>query len=124
MRPRATADAGSAPKSYTRISFSYPPVTSVRPSPPGPKATVRTMCECGRQASSSPETASKTRAEKSAEAVAHRSASLSKEQPQTAPLWPTKVPIQSPVRPLRSMGWPSLEAEVRKTPSGVGELFC
>ena len=41
---------------------------------------------------------------KSAEAVAAFRALLSKQQLQTAPLWPSKVPIQSPVSPFLSIG--------------------
>ena len=54
----------------------------------------------------------KTYAEKSAEAVAASEASEESLACQTAPLWPKKVPIQSPVTPSRSMGLPSLHAEM------------
>lgn len=37
----------------------------------------------------------------------------------TAPLCPIKVPTQSPVSPCRSIGFPSLHAEIKKYPSGV-----
>ena len=72
--------------------------------------------------SSSPVVAFQTRAVKSAEAVAAITAASLRTQDQTAPLWPWKVPTQSPVSPLRSMGWPSLLAEARKMPSGVTGL--
>lgn len=45
---------------------------------------------------------------KSAEPDAARKAFVSKQQLQTAPLWPSKVPTQSPVSPFLSMG---LESE-------------
>lgn len=48
-----------------------------------------------------------TYAVKSAAAVAALVASLFNVAPQTAPLWPKNVPIQSPVSPWRSIGLPS-----------------
>lgn len=48
-----------------------------------------------------------TYAVKSAAAVAALVASLFNVAPQTAPLWPKNVPIQSPVSPCRSIGLPS-----------------
>ena len=48
-----------------------------------------------------------TLAVKSAAAVAARVARLFRATPHTAPLWPSKVPIQSPVSPCRSIGFPS-----------------
>lgn len=45
-----------------------------------------------------------THAVKSAAPVAACVPSLFKQQPQTAPLCPTKLPIQSPVDPLCSIG--------------------
>lgn len=53
-----------------------------------------------------------TYAEKSAAAVAALVASLFKVAPQTAPLWPKNVPIQSPVSPWRNIGLPS--AKIKK----------
>lgn len=53
-------------------------------------------------------------AEKSAAAVAAFVASLFKVAPQTAPLWPKNVPIQSPVSPWRSIGLPSAREERRE----------
>ena len=46
-------------------------------------------------------------AEKSAAPVAAFVASLLRVAPQTAPLCPSNVPIQSPVSPCRSIGLPS-----------------
>ena len=40
----------------------------------------------------------------------------------TAPLWPWKVPIQSPVVPERIIAVLSWQAEMRKTPSSVTSL--
>lgn len=48
-----------------------------------------------------------THAVKSAAAVAALVASVLRVAPQTAPLWPRNVPIQSPVSPWRNMGLPS-----------------
>ena len=48
-----------------------------------------------------------THAVKSAAPVAALLASLLRLAPHTAPLWPSKVPIQSPVSPWRSIGFPS-----------------
>lgn len=48
-----------------------------------------------------------TYALKSADAVAQRNAGVSRQAAHTAPLWPSKVPIQSPVSPFRSIGFPS-----------------
>ena len=85
---------------------------------------MRTMCLCAKLKSSSPLIASHTRAEKSADAVAACVAGALRHADHTAPLWPSKVPIQSPVSPLRSMGLPSFEAEIRNTPSSVAVLNC
>ena len=54
-----------------------------------------------------PLSSKKTHAEKSAAPVAARVASLFKVAPHTAPLWPSNVPIQSPVSPWRIIGFPS-----------------
>ena len=48
-----------------------------------------------------------THAEKSAAPVAAFVASLFNVAPHTAPLWPSNVPIQSPVSPCRNIGFPS-----------------
>ena len=48
-----------------------------------------------------------THAEKSAAPVAALVASLLSVAPHTAPLWPSNVPIQSPVSPCRNIGFPS-----------------
>jgi len=48
-----------------------------------------------------------TDAVKSAAPVAAWVASLFNVAAQTAPLWPSNVPIQSPVSPCRSIGLPS-----------------
>ena len=77
------------------------------------------MCLWLNVASSSPETASHSLAEKSAEPVAASSAELSSFADQTAPLCPAYVPIQSPLSPRRSIGSLSWQPEMRKTPSGV-----
>ena len=56
-----------------------------------------------------------THAVKSAAPVAALLASLLRLAPHTAPLWPSNVPIQSPVSPWRSIGFPSdgeVEAEL------------
>lgn len=45
-----------------------------------------------------------TYAEKSADPDAARNALVSRQQLQTAPLCPSKVPIQSPVSPFLSIG--------------------
>jgi hypothetical protein len=66
--------------------------------------------------------ASQTLAEKSAEHVIARFACLLSEAPHTAPLWPWKVPTQSPVSPRRSIAVLSWHAEMRKTPSSVSSL--
>src|SRR6056300_756916 len=87
-----------------------------------PKATDLTMWGCSWEARRSPVHASHTFAEKSADPVAARRAGLLRAAPHTAPLWPSKVPIQSPVSPWRSIGLPSLEAETRNSPSGVTSL--
>merc|ERR1719361_2666588 len=65
------------------------------------KLTLLTMCLCWRVSSSSPDRASHTFAEKSAAPVAALLASLLMSTPHTAPLWPSNVPIQSPVSPAR-----------------------
>lgn len=68
-----------------------------------------------------------TYAVKSAEPDAARNAFVSKQQLQTAPLWPSKVPTQSPVSPFRSMG---LESEphvwiiYKKASFGYTLLWC
>ena len=49
----------------------------------------------------------KTLAEKSAAAVPALDAVELRATPHTAPLWPSNVPIQSPVLPCRSIGFPS-----------------
>lgn len=49
-----------------------------------------------------------TYAEKSAEADAARKALLSRQQLHTAPLCPSKVPIQSPVSPFLNIGLESI----------------
>ena len=72
------------------------------------------MCLCGKECSSSPVSASQTFALKSAEAVTARVASPLRLAPHTQPLCPSKVPIQSPDSPLRSIGLPSLEALITK----------
>ena len=65
------------------------------------------MCLCAKLNTSSPDTASHTRAEKSADAVATCVAGVFRHALHTAPLWPSNVPIQSPVSPFRSIGLPS-----------------
>merc|ERR1719228_1931507 len=76
------------------------------------KLTDLTMCLCWRVSSSSPLRASHSLAEKSAAPVAALVASLFTSTPHTAPLWPSNVPIQSPVSPCLNMGFPSLQAEI------------
>ena len=65
------------------------------------------------------------RALKSAEAVAACVAGVFRVALQTHPLWPSNVPIQSPVSPLRIIGWPSASRGERDdgTMSVGGELF-
>ena len=60
---------------------------------------------------------------KSPEPVKAKVASLLSLALQTAPLWPLKVPIQSPVSPFRNMGSLSWQALIKKTPSGVTGLY-
>ena len=67
-----------------------------------------TMCLCSNLYSSSPVMAFHSRAEKSALAVAACVAGAFRVAPHTHPLCPSNVPIQSPVSPLRIMGWPSV----------------
>ena len=88
-----------------RSSFSDPPVSSRWQSPE--KHTDLTMCLCSNLYSSSPVMAFHSRAEKSALAVAACVAGAFRVAPHTHPLCPSNVPIQSPVSPLRIMGWPS-----------------
>ena len=52
-----------------------------------------------------------TYAEKSAAPVAANVASLFSAAPHTAPLWPSNVPIQSPVSPCRNIGFPSVKRQ-------------
>ena len=73
------------------------------------KLTDLTMWLWARVASSSPETASQILAEKSAAPEAALVALELRSTPQTAPLWPSNVPTQSPVSPCRSIGLPSVE---------------
>jgi hypothetical protein len=63
------------------------------------------------------------RAEKSALAVAPCVAGAFSVAPHTHPLCPSNVPIQSPVSPFRSIGWPSLLLEIKNTPSSVTSLY-
>lgn len=51
-------------------------------------------------------------AEKSADPLAARKALVSRQQLQTAPLCPSKVPIQSPVSPFLSIGLASTYLKV------------
>mmetsp|Transcript_28490 Transcript_28490/g.64509 ORF Transcript_28490/g.64509 Transcript_28490/m.64509 type:complete len:206 (-) Transcript_28490:3-620(-) len=103
--------------SNMRSFASFPPVTSVLLS--ADQSAARTMCRCLSSRSSSPVIASQTLAEKSPEHVATRVAGALSAAPQTAPLCPSKVPIQSPVSPERSIAVLSWQAEMRKTPSSV-----
>jgi hypothetical protein len=80
------------------------------------------MCLCAKLNTSSPDTASHTRAEKSADAVAACVAGVFRHALHTAPLWPSNVPIQSPVSPLRSIGLPS--ANIQHQVSGTGRTRC
>ena len=107
--------------SNIRSFDSFPPVTSVELS--ADQSAQRTMCRCLNSQSSSPEMASHTLAEKSAEHVAACVAGLLSAAPHTAPLCPSKVPIQSPVSAARSCAVLSWQAEMRKTPSSVGSLY-
>ena len=102
-------------RSHTRTRFSIPPVAKRRfalsPSPAA-KATARTMWLCPSTAIVSPVKVSHTLALKSALPVAASVASEESLALQIAPLCPMKVPIQSPVRPSRSMGLLSLHAVI------------
>lgn len=103
-----------------RTFASFPPVMSVVES--ADQSTQRTICLCLSSSSSSPVSASHTLAEKSPDAVAARVAGMFSAAPQTAPLWPSNVPIQSPVSPERIIAVLSWHAEMRKTPSSVSAL--
>ena len=103
--------------SKMRSFASLPPVRSCRES--DDQSAARTMCLCLNSSSSSPVSASHTLAEKSPETVAHLVASGLSAAPHTAPLCPSKVPIQSPVSPDRIIAVLSWHAESRKTPSSV-----
>mmetsp|Transcript_13900 Transcript_13900/g.38106 ORF Transcript_13900/g.38106 Transcript_13900/m.38106 type:complete len:230 (+) Transcript_13900:216-905(+) len=85
----------------------------------GEKSTLLTMWEHWKLCSSSPVSASHSRAVKSADPVAARRAGVSRRADHTAPLCPSKVPIQSPVSPRRIIGLESKHAEIRNKPSGV-----
>ena len=109
---RQNASSSGLLRSKMRTIFSMPPVmTLVRFSE---KWHVRTICLCWKRCSSSPVSASHTRAVKSADAVSASSAGLFSFAAHTAPLCPSKVPIQSPVSPFLSIGFPSLLALTRK----------
>jgi hypothetical protein len=75
---------------------------------------VRTMCLCWNEYSSSPVMAFHTRALKSAAPVTACVAGTFNEADQTAPLWPSKVPIQSPLSPSRIIGLPSAGAAQKR----------
>uniref|UniRef100_A0A6B0UE51 Putative secreted protein n=1 Tax=Ixodes ricinus TaxID=34613 RepID=A0A6B0UE51_IXORI len=96
--------------SKTLIVLSLLPVRSLTPS--ASKSTHRTMWGWVKVCSSSPATAFHSFAVKSAAPVAALEASLLSATPHTAPLWPTNVPIQSPVSPCLSIGLPSLQADI------------
>lgn len=51
---------------------------------------------------------------KSAAPEAAREASLLMSTPHTQPLWPSNVPIQSPVSPCRNIGFPSVKNNKEK----------
>lgn len=70
-----------------------------------------TMWLCCRLTFSSPVTESHILAEKSAAPDDANVASLFNATLHTAPLWPMKVPTQSPVSPARNMGLPSKMGE-------------
>ena len=65
-----------------------------------------------------------TLALKSALPVAALEQALLSDAAQTAPLCPMKVPTQSPVSPCRSIGLPSLQAEIMKYLEKNHILFC
>eukprot|EP01139_Manchomonas_bermudensis_P019633 Amastigsp_a677050_48.p2 type:complete len:239 gc:universal Amastigsp_a677050_48:257-973(+) len=95
--------------SKTLSSFLRPPVATRPPSLV--TSTPLTTCSCGRVRTSSPESNDHSLTEKSAEAVATSGARAAFRMHHTAPLWPSNVPIQSPVTPSRTMGLPSTDAE-------------
>mmetsp|Transcript_14914 Transcript_14914/g.28966 ORF Transcript_14914/g.28966 Transcript_14914/m.28966 type:complete len:204 (+) Transcript_14914:1427-2038(+) len=103
-----------------RSRFSLPPVSSLSSS--GENSTVLTTCLWSNWCSSSPFTASQSRAEKSPPPVATRLASELKAALHTAPLCPSKVPIQSPLSPQRSIGFLSWQPLTKKVPSSVSRL--
>ena len=117
-----TGAASGLCRSNIRSSFSWPAVKSLLPAQSREKSTVLTTCLWAHVYRSAPVIASHNFTEKSAEAVAAFVAGKFSFADHTAPLWPANVPIQSPVSPLRSIGFLSRQALMRKMPSGVGAL--
>ncbi len=83
----------------------------------GLNSTVRTTRLCSNVCMQSPLMAFQSLAVESADPVAARVAPPLSFADHTAPVCPSKVPIQSPVTPSRSMGNLSWDAERKKRPS-------
>ena len=97
-------------KLQTLTSLSWPPVTSrpVRLPLATTRSALRTIWPCLTEMIGWPLLTFHTLAVKSAEPVTARSPNSEIREHQIAPLWPRNVPIQSPVTPFRSIGFPSI----------------
>jgi hypothetical protein len=85
--------------------------------PDGLKSTVRTGFLWSNVVNSSPVVLFQNLALESALPVAARVADELSFADHTAPVWPSKVPIQSPEIPSRSIGRLSWQAEINEVPS-------